>query len=296
MSINAMQFGATSFRNLFVRAVDQAPPATVPQCILDWMARLMLLENVPFEYLVSNRAMLPSESIRFFTIDSNWLFRAVEGAASAGTSSSRDVLQTLTMVDQLAQKAAANASAIRTQDRLKSGAASTPASTVPVSSGTWSGFLLRSRAVEGWPGVEVTASDSNGNQLPLLRMDRLSPTVLLCLFKGIATKASLMEPPETLHFGIFRDDKNNPYVVLRGLGFSGQNPGMPLSGSPQAAVAMRASTTFPGVVDTAGTAANLVTALKAKQSLSPQNIFTSAEYAIEMVRAAGVQSFVRSDQ
>jgi hypothetical protein len=281
--------GAESFRRLFERSVSAPAPTDIPQPIVDWMSRLMLLEGLPFEYLVPHPAMLPEESIRFFLLDRNWLSRLIEGAASAGVGSSRDGLQLLSSLDELARQAAEHAPALRP---AALGIAQPAANGDP-----WSGFLLRSTAVQGWPGMDVGAYDASGATLPTLRMDRLSPNVLLCIFQGVCARVDLMEPPETLHFGVLNQNKaSDPdkayYVVLRGLGANNLAAGVQLPGATArtASVALRPGGAA-GVIDVARTAQSLKQGLSDNHALSPEGTFTSAEFAVEMVRAAGLQSF-----
>ena len=289
MRFNAMHLGVESFHRLVDRALQpataEAPP--IPQPILVWLARLMLLENVPFEYLVPHPAMLPLESIQFFVLDTNWLLRAMEGAASAGVSSSRDVTATLTLLEQAVQQIFNAAVSIRNQDRGLPPVAN--ASTSPTG---WSGILLRSCAVQYWPGMEVTATDQTNAPLQALRIDRLSPNVLLCVFNGIAAEVNIMEPPETLHFGV-NENGDQPYIYLRGLNYGGQNAGITLPNNPQVNVTLRNNTSYPSTVMTAATAAAMSTTLGNLKYLPPSGI-TSAEYAIEMVQSAGLQTFQRS--
>lgn len=291
--ISALQKGEQSFFRLVARtAAADTAVQPVPQGILDWLARLFVLEGVPFEYLVPNPAMLPQESFRFFLIDSNWLYRAVEGAVSAGVSSSRDVIATLSAVeDQLRARVPASALTLRSRDRglpLVASASSAPA--VP-----WSGFLLRSIAVSGWPGIEVSASDADGNPLKIIRVDRLSPSVLFCLFQGVAKHIRVMEPPETLHFGVFMEKSDQRYVYLRNIGWKGSTPGAQVDPKEKQQVVFRASSAYPGVVRTAATAAALQEELAGRFAEKNFKI-TSAEYAIQMVKAAGLQPFVQEDQ
>lgn len=286
--ISAMQGGADSFNDLVLRTASvQADPPPVPEAILDGLARLFLLEGVPFEYIVANPAMLPMESIRFFVIDSNWLYRAVEGAVSAGVSSSRDILATLAALeDQLRKKVPSHALKLRSRDRgLKVVEDPPPAPAV-----AWSGCLMRSVAVSGWPGIEVTASDANGSNLKLIRMDRLSPNVLFCLFQGLAAKVNVLEPPETLHFGVFFENTQG-YVFLRSIGYQGSTPGRQVQPDIQQKVEFRSSSAYPGVVRTAATASGLQQALIGNGLMASGQRLTSAEYAIQMVQAAGLQTF-----
>jgi hypothetical protein len=80
--------------------VTDAPdpgPRRVPRDIRLWLARLRLLEAVPFSHLVADATLLPTESIRFFHLDRGWTDSLVEGALSVGTvtTSDRAALETL---------------------------------------------------------------------------------------------------------------------------------------------------------------------------------------------------------
>ncbi len=65
----------------------------VPRDLRQWLARLRLLEAVPFAYLVADFELLPPESIRYFYLDRNWTDALVQGALSAGTLNSADRAQ-----------------------------------------------------------------------------------------------------------------------------------------------------------------------------------------------------------
>jgi hypothetical protein len=293
MTLAPMHNRAVSFWNLVERSARTLDPAAmlaaddpveVPPEIVAWCAHAMLLYGVPFEYLVPHPAMLPQESFRFFRIDQNWLLRLVEGAVSVGVGSSRDAIAILSQVDAVVSAAADQAVAVRSGLRGK--AAPTPD---PIPTLDWTGFLLRSKVVSGWVGMEIAAYDANGAPLTLLRIDRLSPTVLFCLIRGVPAKIELMEPPETLHFGVLHETGGYD-VVLRGLGYGGHDPGMQFEPAVTASVPVVAGT-YSGVLDINGAATNLKNALAAQNALSPQGTFTSCEFAIQMVRAAGLQSF-----
>ena len=73
-----------------------------------------------------------------------------------------------------------------------------------------SGFLLRSRIVTGWPGVEVTAKTSAAQEqtLPkILRFDQIADGVLFCLARGIVEEVTFREPREGITFGVASDGK-----------------------------------------------------------------------------------------
>ena len=50
------------------------------------------------------------------------------------------------------------------------------------------------------------------NPLALLRMDRRSKNVLLCLFEGLIQAVDIHLKPETLHFGVTPNDNDTGYI------------------------------------------------------------------------------------
>ncbi len=268
-------------------AASKTPlPVPLPQSVIDWLAQACLLYGVPFEYIVPDARMLPKESIRFFYVDVNWLHRLIEGAVSIGMSSSADTVQILTAIQEIVDRAFLKTTQVRARMRGK------PLPEEAEQVGPITGFLLRSATVSGWPGMEVTAyagTTADSAVLPLLRLDRLSDTIMIALFNGQPKRVDILQPPESLHFGI-RPDGKSFYSFLRGLGYGGHEPGIQI-GNDKAPVDMRGNADYPGVVDISKTAANLKAALKKQNALDPEDTFTSAEFAVQMVRAAGLQSF-----
>lgn len=53
----------------------------LPETVRSWSENLILLEGVPFHYLVPDERILPAESIRFFQVDPIWIECLVDGAA-----------------------------------------------------------------------------------------------------------------------------------------------------------------------------------------------------------------------
>src|SRR5205809_3609299 len=73
---------------------DGIPPdGVVPAKILRALARLRLLEGVPFSYLVPDAELTPPETIRFFYLDRNATDALVQGALSVGTVNAVDRVQ-----------------------------------------------------------------------------------------------------------------------------------------------------------------------------------------------------------
>ncbi|HAC66024.1 MAG TPA: hypothetical protein DCF68_21455, partial [Cyanothece sp. UBA12306] len=160
-----------------------------PPDIQTWFRELGLLYHIPFNYLVPDEQMLPLESIRFFWLDWFWVECLLDGAFSIGRVQNSDV----------------------EQDEKTN-----PLNRQPQ---TITGFLLRSEVVSGWPDLQIDGSNSleTGDEfipleqrLKLLRCDRLSHNVLLCLFAGEIKTVDIYLKPEGLNFG-FNEDKNNNF-------------------------------------------------------------------------------------
>jgi hypothetical protein len=252
---------------------------TAPGEITSWLGRLKLLHGVPFQYLVADGQMLPPESMRFFQLDFNWIDSLVEGAYSIGQASSADLAHDALLAPRVKRAAWQQARAVRT---------AAPASSEPPDQAT--GFLLRSGVVSGWPGLEVTAYNAAGIELPnVLRMERLAPTVLLFLVEGVIDHVDLQEPAEGLHFGVDLSGAKAPrYVTVPGIAPAGTKPGDVISGV-SVPVNYRGNRVLK--VDALATAIKGAL-VSAKANLDPntgeERSFTAAEFALELVE--GVQA------
>lgn len=199
--------------------VTDAPdpgPRRVPREIRLWLARLRLLEAVPFSHLVADATLLPAESIRFFHLDRGWTDALVEGALSVGTVTTADraALETLYPVVR---------DEVDEAERLVRLVGWEPGVAVPSgNAGPVTGFLLRSRMVSGWPALHVRAygrdnlavnpeisdrdvdegDDAVLRRLPVLRMERLAPAVLLVLIDGLPRVVHVEEPRAGVQYGI----------------------------------------------------------------------------------------------
>lgn len=175
--------------------------------IAQWLARLLLLYPVPFNLLVCDERMLPAESLRFFYLDNNWTSALLDGALAIGLDSSR---QTFFhgVTHGLLQDAAQDAARIYRQSLFGT---TPPAAEENI--GVISGMLLRSSLVSGWPNLAVRPCLKSGGMLKTLRMDHLSPSVLLCLFWGVPDWVEISEPQEGFRFGV--DDDGD--VTLRNI-------------------------------------------------------------------------------
>lgn len=203
------------------------PEAGMPPYMESFLSLLRLLVGVPFDYLVPDARLLPDESIRFFYLDRSWTDRLVDGAIAVGKIGSREqahhqahaaaVHQQLDQTERITRtlriKAFAGFDGLKTANDHK-----------PSPGDVITGFLLRSAAVVGWPHMDVRAYDidvperSNPNdpnteldpsnpeiakhQLTTLRLELLSPSVLLALFQGVPQLVYLEEPHHGVQFGV----------------------------------------------------------------------------------------------
>jgi hypothetical protein len=176
---------------------SQFEAAIMPKQIAEWLAQTALLYGVPFNNLVPATPMLPAESIRFFYVDQNWIDSLLDGALSVGLQSSRDSLFQQLMRDPLHR--ATDAALAEVRDKLLG----VPTTGGAVATAAPAGFILRSAVVSGWPGLEIrawSAADSTNPMKPL-RLDRVSPTVLVGIFPDVPVKLEFNEPSEGLVFG-----------------------------------------------------------------------------------------------
>jgi hypothetical protein len=224
-----------------VRAAVQRQGSQQIDPIVNWLARLYLLDGVPFETLVPAASLLPPESVRFFYVDPNWQTALLEGALSISIESSRDQAYQDLMKDLIWQAMTAATQRIRAS--LLRGGSGPPLSNEgpAVDKLALSGMLLRSAVVAGWPGLQVygysRAKASSGEPDPtstidLLRLERLSSDVLLCLWPSVPAVVTIDEPHEGVAFG-FEDPPQEKgegyYLYLRSL--DPKNYGMPLDAS-----------------------------------------------------------------
>ncbi len=169
-----------------------APPASpdLPATVTAWFDQFAKLEGIPFNYLAPDEQMLPQESIAFFFMDWLWLECFRDGALSIGRLSKPDC-----------EWDSAHAAGL-----------------LPKLSRGITGFLLRSEVVAGWPGllVEGYTNETDQKALRLLRMDRLSKNILLCLFEGEVKVVDFQLKPETMHLSLESAVKELKAIVPEG--------------------------------------------------------------------------------
>lgn len=240
-------------------ALENGP--AMPASLTDWLERLQRLHGVPYAYLLPSAALLPAEAMRFFYLDRNWIDALVDGALSLGDTVAGDLVLRQAMRSTVAPLAAAAAQPI-------------------------TGFLLRSRAVKQWPGMEATTR-AGGNLLALLRYERLGPETLLCLADGALDSVDLHEPPEGLHFGFDVPDKTGAPVDPTGFFKHLRDPAN--AGPTQAKDVPMAP--FYRTGPNAGGAVVNINALASQLARSLSCTFTAAEFALEMIEGVDLVSF-----
>jgi hypothetical protein len=187
----------------------------VPAELRHFLARLRLLHGVPFSYLVPDAALLPLESIRFFHVDRAWTDALVQGVLSVGTITTADRAQLASTYPHVRDEVDEAERFVRTPPAEKRLAGP---------GGAITGFLMRSRAVSGWPNLHVrayrrdvladdaltTEAESHPDRLKVLRLERLAPAVLLALFDGVPAVVHVEEPRQGIQFGVRIDTAAPP--------------------------------------------------------------------------------------
>lgn len=262
-----------------VLATEDDGDGAIPAELREWLVRLRLLDGVPFAYLVADTELLPEESIRWFYVDRRWTDALVQGALAVGTVNSDDRTQLTARYpavrDELDQEER-NLRRHPGSDRYAGDA------------GPISGFLLRSRAVSGWPALHVRAfslepaaaddariPEDGPGRMRLLRLERLAPAVLLCLFDGIPKVVHVEEPRQGVQFGFDatgEDDNVRATLRPRNATTFANLPGGPIT------VPFRAGA--PGVVDIQQLERKLAT----RVGSGAADGLDSSEYALQLVR------------
>ena len=173
---------------------------SAPESITRWLTGLTSLGGVPLDYIVPDERMLPSESLRFFRVDPNWIYSLIEGAYSVARVTTSDLAHDHVLARKVYDAAAPNLYSHVAPDRnsgLQDGS----------SPFHYSGFLLRSALVSGWPGLRVKAYGEQGQELPPAPGEtesgrRITPDILLYLVEGIIHRVTFQEPSEGIHFGL----------------------------------------------------------------------------------------------
>lgn len=291
------------------QVVDQsAPEAELPPYLESFLAHVRLLVGVPFDYLIPDARLLPDESIRFFYLDRSWADRLVDGVIAVGKIGSREqahhhaahpaIRQQLDVTERLVRGMQRGKVTNFTSERVLSEYQG-PADVV-------TGFVLRSAAVSGWPHMDVRAfgrvvsheelvkdpdlaNRPEAQPLPLLRLERLSPSVLFALFQGVPKLVWLEEPHHGIQFGVHVAVDQRHLAIYRrsAQGISEDHIGDPAKNE----ITLRVRKKNPRVVAVADLRRRLI-----QERASDNNIVEqtgSAAFAIEVLQLPWRQRFER---
>lgn len=209
------------------QVIPTAPEAEMPAYMESFLAHLRLLVGVPFDYLVPDSRLLPDESIRFFYLDRSWTDRLVDGAISVGKIGTREQAHHQGQSPTVNQQLDVTERGVRDLQRARVSFATLRDKPRAGQAQVITGFLLRSAAVSGWPSMDARAyrtanlphnydpsqDPAKSAQLRTLRLERLSPGVLLALFEGVPKLVVLEEPHHGVQFGVH--EVNGRFSVFR---------------------------------------------------------------------------------
>lgn len=205
-----------------IKKLDPERPP-IPQTLRNWLEDKLLLFDVPFNYLVPNEKMLKEETLANFHMDYGWIECLLDGALSiAWTSDSENLMNQVmekgpwSRIKNQADQMAAELKEIKDKDKVIS----------PSLNGFISGFMLRSKLISGWIGVKVFAKgvdaslEDDLDWLVPLRLERIKDDILFCLFDRKVRQIVIIQPPESMHFGLEESSKEkflkHPRVAEKG--------------------------------------------------------------------------------
>lgn len=189
-------------RHWETRSVNQVQ---MPELVLKWLGELILLGEVPLSYLVADERQLPMESMRFFILDPQWTEALVDGASSIGVLTKLEAVRNLKYLP-LQYGRGKETIRLPRYGRMHPNHKRENCRMTADSSSVLSGFFMRSDLVSNWKGIEVKGL-SQKVQLDILRMERLSDKLLICIFEGEIDEVRMYEPREELHFGTRGEDR-----------------------------------------------------------------------------------------
>lgn len=143
-----------------------------------FLKELAELRGVPLSYLIPDKKYITTltgneNCLVLFHINPKWIFALLDGAVSL---TGLRLLDTQTQVEGIIQK-------VYGTDKC-------------------TGFLLHSKLVSGWRGLEIKAFNDDKLLENPIRFERITPAVFLGIFKDEITKIAIKQPYEGLHFGI----------------------------------------------------------------------------------------------
>lgn len=192
-----------SGENVFCSIGDQLSIAYMEKDeVRDFINGLYMLDGVPMGALIADGQLLPPETLKIFYLDHNWIEAMVDGALSIGRSCSSDLMHDRAVLPKLKETGRLHSANVRSfeYDKLFD---------CRDNGECRMGFLLRSQLVEGWPGIEISCQ-SGEQELNIMKLEHITPSILFCIVDGILDKITLTEPVESLYFGF--EESNGEFV------------------------------------------------------------------------------------
>lgn len=141
----------------------------------DWA----MLKGIPFQYLVPDERMLPTESIRFFQIDPQWVEAFTDGAFSLGRISEAELQADTALLQKLQLNSLQNLCGVI----IRSAAIG----------------QLKSLKIKGYHDKITLNPDT---MLPIIRLEALSDDTLIAIFQGDLQAIQIYTPAVALHYGL----------------------------------------------------------------------------------------------
>jgi hypothetical protein len=157
-----------------------------PEVVKNYLSALARLEGIPLSYIIPDPKYLQSDAsssdaLTLFYLDPKWIFALLDGAVSLSRALLTD---TKTQVEGILKE-------VYDTEHVM-------------------GFLLHSKIVSGWRGVEIKALDAKGEPMTKkVRFERITSDIFLGIFWGEISKIVVTQPYEGLHFGIKETDVAN---------------------------------------------------------------------------------------
>jgi len=268
-----------SLGGLAANAADQhIDPTNNEDELISWLSEVMLMNRVPFHYLVPAERFLPTNSVRFFYVNPNWQQALIDGACSLGRNATTDLSHDVQLIEAVFASIGKRMKAVRPLLQRKTVVPDELEQGVEVIGG----FVLRSPLVRGWRGLEFQAFPEHGDQpLRALRIELLSDEVLVALFEGVPYKVEIAQPPEGFYFG-FNHINGSYYKRLRSF-----ETGELLAETDTVEVVVHDEKLR--TIDVRATANNIATFFNKEQ-------LTSAEFALQMIKTPYIGRIVREDR
>ena len=266
--------------NYNIKSTNKQELNHMPEEVKNWLSELILLKEVPLSYLVVDKRELPVESIRFFNIDPYWTQALVDGASSIGALTKSETKELMKSLKKQYENSKGSVRISRYGNmhlnHKQENMSMRTDSKTPLS-----GFIMRSDLVSNWKGIEVKGFMGETN-LKIIRLEKLSAKMLICIFEGEIDEVKMYEPKEVLHFGSRSQDRE---IDIRRIdeGHEGE-----LLYKNEAKVTIKLPTTDNGRLKV-----NDLRKILSKELNKTVNDIDSPQLALEMLSVAGQCIFER---